>query len=202
MKINGLILAAGMSSRMGDFKPLMKINNKSIIEQTIDSMLNSGVNYVTVVLGYRGEEIESMLRNNGYLDSCVKVVYNKYYENTEMLDSVKIGIKNIDECDAFYLLPGDMPAIKKNTFIKVREAMMESKGKVVFPTIEGYKKHPPLISKEFINNILEFNSEGGLRELWKEFNEDIIYIKVDDIGCTLDADTKSQFIELCEYMSK
>ena len=67
MKINGLILAAGMSSRMGDFKPLMKINNKSIIEQTIDSMLNSGVNYVTVVLGYRGEEIESMLRNNGYL---------------------------------------------------------------------------------------------------------------------------------------
>ena len=202
MKINGLILAAGMSSRMGDFKPLMKINNKSIIEQTIDSMLNSGVNYVTVVLGYRGEEIESMLRNNGYLDSCVKVVYNKYYENTEMLDSVKIGIKNIGECDAFYLLPGDMPAIKKNTFIKVREAMMESKGKVVFPTLDGYKKHPPLISKEFINNILEFNSDGGLRELWKEFNEEIIYVKVDDIGCTLDADTKSQFIELCEYMSK
>ena len=42
MKVNGLILAAGMSSRMGDFKPLMKINNKTMIERSIDSMLMGG----------------------------------------------------------------------------------------------------------------------------------------------------------------
>ena len=201
MKVNGLILAAGMSSRMGDFKPLMKINNKTMIERSIDSMLMGGSYSVTLVLGYQGERIERLLKRKGYLEKNVILVYNKNYELTNMIDSVKIGISNIGECDAFYLLPGDMPAIKANTFIKVREAMDRTRAKAVFPTIDGYKKHPPLISIELVKDILEFNSDGGLREMWKELDSEIITVPVDDLGCNLDVDTKSQYINVCKYMT-
>lgn len=201
MKVNGLILAAGMSSRMGDFKPLMKINNKTMIERSIDSMLMGGSYSVTLVLGYQGERIERLLKRKGYLEKNVILVYNKNYEVTNMIDSVKIGINNIGECDAFYLLPGDMPAIKANTFIKVRETMDRTRAKAVFPTIDGYKKHPPLISIELVKDILEFNSDGGLREMWKELDSEIITIPVDDLGCNLDVDTKSQYINVCKYMT-
>lgn len=201
MKVNGLILAAGMSSRMGDFKPLMKINNKTMIERSIDSMLMGGSYSVTLVLGYQGERIERLLKRKGYLEKNVILVYNKNYELTNMIDSVKIGISNIGECDAFYLLPGDMPAIKANTFIKVREAMDRTRAKAVFPTMDGYKKHPPLISIELVKDILEFNSDGGLREMWKELDSEIITVPVDDLGCNLDVDTKSQYINVCKYMT-
>ena len=201
MKVNGLILAAGMSSRMGDFKPLMKINNKTMIERSIDSMLMGGSYSVTLVLGYQGERIERLLKRKGYLEKNVILVYNKNYELTNMIDSVKIGINNIGECDAFYLLPGDMPAIKANTFIKVREAMDRTRAKAVFPTMDGYKKHPPLISIGLIKDILEFNSDGGLREMWKELDSEIITVPVDDLGCNLDVDTKSQYINVCKYMT-
>lgn len=201
MKVNGLILAAGMSSRMGDFKPLMKINNKTMIERSIDSMLMGGSYSVTLVLGYQGERIERLLKRKGYLEKNVILVYNKNYEVTNMIDSVKIGISNIGECDAFYLLPGDMPAIKANTFIKVREAMDRTRAKAVFPTMDGYKKHPPLISIELVKDILEFNSDGGLREMWKELDSEIITVPVDDLGCNLDVDTKSQYINVCKYMT-
>lgn len=201
MKVNGLILAAGMSSRMGDFKPLMKINNKTMIERSIDSMLMGGSYSVTLVLGYQGERIERLLKRKGYLEKNVILVYNKNYEVTNMIDSVKIGISNIGECDAFYLLPGDMPAIKANTFIKVREAMDRTRAKAVFPTMDGYKKHPPLISIGLIKDILEFNSDGGLREMWKELDNEIITVPVDDLGCNLDVDTKSQYINVCKYMT-
>ena len=43
MKVNGLILAAGMSSRMGDFKPLMKINNKTTANKTSISTGTSAI---------------------------------------------------------------------------------------------------------------------------------------------------------------
>ena len=33
--VNGLILAAGLSSRMGDFKPLLPFGNKTVIESSI-----------------------------------------------------------------------------------------------------------------------------------------------------------------------
>lgn len=46
MIINGLILAAGMSSRMRQFKPLMRIEEKTIIETTVDHMLESGVDQI------------------------------------------------------------------------------------------------------------------------------------------------------------
>ena len=118
-----------------------------------------------------------------------------------MLDSVKIGVNSISSCDAFYLLPGDMPAINKSTFLKVRKTMEQTKATVVFPTIDGFKKHPPLISSNLIKDILNFNSDGGLRELWKDFDSQIVTVPVDDTGCNLDVDTKVQYKYVCQYMS-
>ena len=34
MIVNGLVLAAGMSRRMGAFKPLLRIGDKTLIEYT------------------------------------------------------------------------------------------------------------------------------------------------------------------------
>ena len=42
-RIGGLILTAGLSSRMGDFKPLMPLRDKTLIENSIDSMLLCGI---------------------------------------------------------------------------------------------------------------------------------------------------------------
>ena len=50
-RIGGLILAAGLSSRMGDFKPLMPLRGKTLIENSIDSLLLCGVDPIVVVLG-------------------------------------------------------------------------------------------------------------------------------------------------------
>ncbi|HEX9250649.1 MAG TPA: NTP transferase domain-containing protein, partial [Ignavibacteriaceae bacterium] len=109
MQVNGVIVAAGLSSRMGEFKPLLKLTEKTMIEHSIDSMFNAGVNQVIVVLGYRALEVEVLLRNK-YDCSRLVFTHNLRYAETDMLESVKIGICALDTCDAFYLLPGDMPA--------------------------------------------------------------------------------------------
>lgn len=61
--INGLIVAAGLSKRMGQFKPLMPLQGKTVIENAINSMLESGVHQVVIVLGYRADEVEHCLRS-------------------------------------------------------------------------------------------------------------------------------------------
>lgn len=199
MEINGIILAAGLSSRMGEFKPLLTLKGKTIIEHSVDSMIHAGVNQVIVVLGYRGEEIEALLRNK-YNDSQLVFTHNRKYAETDMLTSVKIGISVLNTCDAFYLLPGDMPAIHTKTFLVVKEAMRKTHAMVVFPTIDGHLKHPPLISWECIDYILNFDREGGLREIWKQFENQIETVPVDDVGCSIDADTKADYNRLVHYM--
>lgn len=202
MIINGLILAAGMSSRMRQFKPLMRIEEKTIIETTVDHMLEAGVDQITVVLGYRGSEIKEVLELDEKRCRRLKFAYNPNYETTQMLDSIKIGLDKMGICDRFFIAPGDMPAITTKTYQTLIEvAADKSDFKVIFPTLEGYRKHPPLISWDCRDNILQFQG-NGLRELWKEYEAEIVEIPLEDNGCTIDIDTPEDYQKLCQYLDK
>lgn len=192
MCINGLIVAAGISSRMGDFKPTLPLRGKTIIENTIDSMLIAGVSKIVLVTGYRGEELESIV-NNRYIGNTVICTRNPLYASTDMLTSIKAGLQVMPDCEAFYLLPGDMPMIQKDTYLVVYKKMMESKKNIVFPELDGIRKHPPLIRFTFQNEIMEYSGQGGLRELWKYHENEIVGVSVDDIGCWTDLDTYEQY---------
>lgn len=200
MKTNGIILAAGLSSRMNAFKPLLKLQGKTMIEHSIESMFCGGTEQVVVVVGHRADEVEEVLWEK-YNWPEVMVVHNPKYAQTDMLASIKIGISVLESCAAFYLLPGDMPAIEARTFLALKEAMEKTQSLVAFPTINGQRKHPPLISWQCINTILAFQGNGGLRELWKELEKQIITVPVEDCGCLLDADTEADYQRLVNYMA-
>lgn len=191
-RIGGLILAAGCSKRMGDFKPLMPLCGKTLIENTIDSMLLCGISPITVVLGHRGRDIEAIVKSR-YLGTGLTMVYNNDYAATDMLTSIKIGLSAMPPCDAFFLLPGDMPVVAKETFLAVYRAMPELGSAITFPTLKGYRKHPPLIDAAFIPEILRYDGINGLRGFWELHADSIVTVAVDDVGCWTDLDTFTQY---------
>lgn len=201
MNINGVITAAGLSTRMGDFKPLMLLEGKTLIENCIDSMLDAGVTCVTVVLGYRADEIEALLSSR-YNDDQLVLAYNTEYASTDMLTSVKIGIRSLPACDAFFLLPGDMPAVSASTFRALQKTWAQTHAKVVFPAMAGKRKHPPLVSYDCIRDILSYEGDNGLRGIWHRFEEQTDLVTVDDDGCRIDADTMEDYERLTEYMKE
>lgn len=201
MNINGVITAAGLSTRMGAFKPLMMLEGKTLIENCIDSMLDAGVACVTVVLGFRADEIETLLSSR-YNDEQLVLTYNTEYASTDMLTSVKIGLRSLPACDAFFLLPGDMPAVSANTFRALQKTWEQARAMVVFPVMAGQRKHPPLISYECVRDILAFEGENGLRGIWSRFEEQTALVTVDDDGCRIDADTMEDYERLTEYMKE
>lgn len=190
--INGLVPAAGMSSRMGVFKPMMPLRGKTIIENALDSMLSAGVEQIVVVLGYRGQELETLLRSR-YPGARLLFTYNRRYAETDMLDSIKEGLSTMPTCSAFFLLPADMPVVDKQTYRAVYRALPQEGESIVFPTFNGYRKHPPLICSRFIPDILTFDSTDGLRGFWRLNEKHVVTVSVDDIGCCTDLDTRQQY---------
>lgn len=190
--INGLILAAGLSSRMGELKMLMPLRGKTVLENTIDSMLLAGVEQIVIVLGYRGQELEELLKKR-YVGNRFIIVYNERYAETDMLTSLKIGLAAMPECQAFFLLPGDMPMIDKDTYLAIYKAIPQESDFIVFPLLQGYRKHPPLIASSFIKEILHFNGRDGLRGFWRLHEESVHTVDVDDLGCWTDLDTRDQY---------
>ncbi|MBP2650901.1 MAG: hypothetical protein H6Q74_1726 [Firmicutes bacterium] len=195
----GIIVAAGLSSRMGKFKPLLPYADSTIIERSVENLQQqTGVQQIIVVVGYRGAEIEAILADK----ENTKVVYNPNYRNGDMLESFQVGLGQIQQCDAAYFLPGDMPAISPETFQTVRETLEKTGAKVVFPTFNGEKKHPPLIRCNCFSAICNFRGKGGLRLVLQQFDEYTVYAPVNDLGCTVDADTPEEYNILLRYQEK
>lgn len=188
--ICALILAAGLSSRMQEFKPLMPLRGKTLIENAVDSVLQGGAEQVVVTTGYRAEELEALLSEQ--YGKRVILTRNEDYRTTDMLHSIQIGCAAMPECDAFFLLPGDMPVVRQSTFSRLVDARQDG-GRVIFPTLDGYRKHPPLIDASMVPEILAFHEEGGLRRLWSRFDAEIRTVPVDDKGVWVDLDTQEDY---------
>ena len=190
-RLSGLILAAGLSARMGEFKPLMPLRGKTLIENAADSVFAGGAASVTVVVGYRGEELSALLRAR--YGKRVHIAWNPDYAGTDMLRSIQIGCQALPPCDGFFLLPGDMPVVRQETFRRLAAAWSPEIPGVVFPTLDGYRKHPPLIDSRLTPELLAYGGEGGLRELWRRHEEWIRTVPVDDEGVWVDLDTQTDY---------
>lgn len=196
MKIYGLIVAAGLSSRMNDFKPLMEINKKPMILSTIDSLKSCDIDNICVVVGYRGKEIEEVLKNED-----VKVIYNNDYNNSQMYDSFKIGLESVkDEANLLVFLPSDIPLVSKYTINKLVKAYKETNASVVYPVYKEVRGHPPVISSKCFDLLLKYDGSGGLKKALEIFEESSIEVVLPDKFILMDADTKDDYENLKYYL--
>lgn len=184
---------------MQAFKPLMPLRGKTLIENTIDSIFSSGAQKVVVVTGYRAEELEQLLCEK-YADRVI-IARNAEYDRTDMLCSVRIGCEKLPACDAFFLLPGDMPVVQESTFRTIM-AQRTSDASVIFPTLDGYRKHPPLVDRRLVPEILNYQGEGGLRGLWSQLDSIVRTVAVDDVGVWTDLDTREDYARCKERYEK
>ena len=62
MQTGALIVAAGKSSRMGDFKPMLQLGSISIAQRVINNFRQAGISKVVVVTGYHADVLECQMR--------------------------------------------------------------------------------------------------------------------------------------------
>src|SRR3954463_12570930 len=87
-KIPAVVLAAGMSTRMGAFKPLMRLGGELLIRRVIGALESSGmVGPIVVGAGHFAGALETALEGTG-----VTTVVNADFAKGEMLSSLRVGI--------------------------------------------------------------------------------------------------------------
>ena len=95
MQTAALIVAAGMSSRMGNFKPMLSIGSITIAQRVVATFHQAGIQKIVMVTGFNAVTLERHLSGSGVI-----ILRNDDYENTQMFDSVRIGLTYLrDKCD-------------------------------------------------------------------------------------------------------
>ena len=87
MQTAALIVSAGMSSRMGDFKPMLSIGSISIAQRVVATFQQAVIRKIVMITGFNAVTLERHLSGNGVI-----FLRNEDYETTQMFDSVKIGL--------------------------------------------------------------------------------------------------------------
>lgn len=190
MQIGAVIVAAGMSSRMGDFKPMLNIGSISIAQRLVATFHQAGVTKIAVVTGYNAPLLERHLAN-----SALVFLRNEDYATTQMFDSAKIGLSYMkDKCDRILFTPVDVPLFTAMTVT----ALIESDAELCCPVCEGQTGHPLLIASSLVDAILSSGGEGGLQGAIARCGADMTQIAVDDPGVLHDADTPADYKALLE----
>ena len=191
MQIGALIVAAGMSSRMGQFKPMLSIGSISVAQRVIATLSQSGVSKIVMITGYNATVLERHLSGNGII-----FLRNENYETTQMFDSVKIGLSYLrDKCDKILFTPVDVPLFTAKTV----KTILDSGADLAAPICEGKQGHPILIANSLIPEILADCGEMGLKGAMDRCSVPLQRIEVDDPGTIHDADTPEDYSALVSY---
>jgi len=195
--VSSIILAAGLSSRMGELKALLDIGGKKAILRLVDENIKAGISDIVVVLGYREKDISNCLRNRN-----VKCVVNEDYL-FGMYSSIQKGVSEISrDAKGFMIMPVDIPLIKASTIREIADFFMEKDCDIVIPYFNDITGHPPVLSVKCAFKILSSQPENGLRDImmsdeWSKCRFDTV-----DEGTLYEMDNKEQYRQLLEYYSR
>ncbi len=189
--IGGILLAAGGSRRMGQPKlALPWRNGLPIIAHMADLFRQAEVDPIVVVTGADRSTIEACLDTQP-----VVTAHNPAYTESGMIDSVRIGLRAVQEtrCTAVLITPGDLPAMRVETIRSLIAAFKRVGASIVAPSFEGRRGHPVLLSRSEWSAILELDEEKTLRHFLNTRSEMIHHIEVFDPGIVLDLDTPEDY---------
>ena len=184
-EVAAIILAAGRSSRMGAFKPLLPFGPTTVIQTCIANLRRGGIEVIVVVVaaGPRAADLEAHLK-----DLNIILAVNPVSES-EMSASIACGVLAVPKTTkAVVIMPADHPAIPGEV---VRSLIDEWKkgARLVKPTTGGRGGHPVLVDLFFRAELLKLDPERGLKALFMDHEAEVVRLEVNSNYIARDLDT-------------
>ncbi len=191
--VAAILPAAGYSSRMGRFKPLLPLGNTTVIQRLVSLLFQAGIRNIAVITGHRAADLEEQLAS-----SPAETIFNPDYPRG-MFTSVLAGTAALDPAiEAVFILPADIPLIRKNTLLQLMHTFHSTESSIIYPVFKGQRGHPPLIRRDLLNTAQSWNGDGGLRAFLQEHDALAQESMVPDQGILLDMDIPEDYDKISE----
>ncbi|MDR3518183.1 MAG: NTP transferase domain-containing protein [Azospirillaceae bacterium] len=185
--LGALIVAAGYSSRMGAFKPLLPLDGKAILEHAVELFRQGGIPDITVVVGHRSDELMPLLDR-----LAVRPVVNPSYDQG-MYSSAVAGFAALPPTlTGCFFLPADIPLVRPHTIADLAAGTVHG-APVIYPTFGGQRGHPPLVARALFAEILASDGNGGVKAVLDRHDHEASEIAVFDQGIHLDIDRPADY---------
>ncbi len=169
-----VILAAGVSARLGKPKQLLKYNGSSLLQNAIDAAVTSVAASVIVVLGANADDI---LQETG--KAKINIIVNSEWEQG-MASSIGFGLNELlfhsSSTEAVILMVCDQPHISSTLINELIQTHIDT-GKPIIACNYGESIGPPaLFHKKFFPELMQLKGDAGARKIIQQHGDEVITI--------------------------
>jgi molybdenum cofactor cytidylyltransferase len=187
-RMGAMILAAGMSSRMGSFKILLPwVDRRPILLHVIDLYITLNIDPIFVITGRDSERVQATVD-----DLPVTCVHNADYAHGEILSSVKTGLRAMPtDVAATFIHPADMPLVPQTIIQQLHDAYQPHT--ILAPRYGDQRGHPILLDRVFWSQMLQLPADAAPRDAIKANKQHLHFLDTDDDGVIVDIDTPERY---------
>jgi molybdenum cofactor cytidylyltransferase len=158
--IAGIVLAAGLSRRMGRPKLLLDWGGKSVIRRVVEQVMAQGVDEVIVVVGHEAAAIRRALSS-----LSVRFVQNPRPEAGQA-SSIACGVSALAPgAEAALIVLGDQPALPPEIIPRLLQTFTQSGKSIVAPAYRGVQGNPVLFAASVFPELLSLTGDLGARSV-------------------------------------
>jgi len=193
-RVAAVILAAGMASRMGGAKQLLRLGEHTVLEHVLENVRTSGVGDLVLVLGHAAETIRKSIDAKN-----LNILVNDAYREG-MGSSLRTGVSALPaEIDAAFIVLADQPFVQPSTLRLLMDRYRESNAQIVIPMYKGFRGNPVLLDRSVFPEVMALTGDIGCRAIFGNHLEGIVKVPVEDLGILLDVDSPEDFDRLKQY---
>jgi molybdenum cofactor cytidylyltransferase len=187
--IAAIVLAAGLSRRMGRPKLTLPWRDTTVIGQVVSVLSAAGVADIVVVTGGARQEVAQALQ-----DTPARLAFNPRFEDSEMVDSLQVGLAQFDpSVEATLVALGDQPQIQVEVVQAVIEAYAAHPSGLVVPSFQMKRGHPWLVQRLLWAEISQLRPPETLRDFLSRHATEICYLPVASDTILRDLDTPDDY---------
>ncbi len=196
MIVAAVVLAAGLSRRMGQPKMALPWGETTVIGQVVQVLAHAGVQEIVAVTGGAREMVEAALGKAAGRGAQVRSVFNPDHANGEMLLSLQVGVRELAKdprIEAALVTLGDQPQIQAAVITRVLQAFQESPEQLIVPSYHMHRGHPWLLPRADWPDVLALHAPETLRDYLNAAASRIHYLEVDTPSVLMDLDTPEDY---------
>ena len=191
----GVVLAAGLSSRLNGEKLLLRWKDKALVRHSVEALLGSRLDKVLVVVGHRSEEVRRELAG-----LPIEVVENIEYREGIGL-SVRAAVAHIVQefgqtCRGVMFALGDQPCLSWHTVDFLVDEFMRREGAIIYPRFDEKRGNPVIFPSALYSELLQLRGDTGGQEVMNRHNDRLHGVAVDDYAVLEDIDCREDYLKL------
>ena len=190
-----LILAAGMSERMGTPKPLLPLGGKYFLEHILSNpFVAQNPVKPFIIVGHEKDKIRSVLPQE------IPIIENTDYR-TGRMSSIQAGLKVVpSSVEGVFVWPVDCPLVSEEV-LNALTMPFQNKNNICIPSYRFRRGHPPLIGASYFSEILSMKADESLRELYARHPEAVVHVEVDTETVLHNVNTPEEYQALKKFWS-